>query len=370
MKTKMFVLNFFLNLRCPHIKKNKCKAMSKCKFAHSEEELRPKPDFTRTSMCPNVNCKKKHCRYAHSSSELRSTEDYWKIELCRDFMNGGCQFSMDKCRFAHGECDLQIKKDWSSMKTPSTLPTSRYSSSYIFTPDEVNSSIVNELTTRRTRLKIYNRAIQDYSSAPSISMSSPMNLSRFGSSAEIAPQEMCKCRSQDQYQVQPAEYDHDINNHNLENNQMNAVFSDRSPLSVFTSSCSAAANSEQGDNDDYVNGNADHFNVEEEFKIANAIQPNFISPHLQGDNDDLTSIEQPPQNQSQNNGFDSAPKPNQLGSFFYDNAPVQQPLHLMVCPSPILKPVFQYHVFGGGLYRLPVLVGVDRNTFCNFECPF
>ena len=52
-----------------------------CNFAHGEEELRKKPDLTKTRMCHFVidrgSCRDANCRFAHDQSELRDSNGTW-----------------------------------------------------------------------------------------------------------------------------------------------------------------------------------------------------------------------------------------------------------------------------------------------------
>eukprot|EP00931_Biecheleriopsis_adriatica_P100566 TRINITY_DN75851_c0_g1_i1.p1 TRINITY_DN75851_c0_g1~~TRINITY_DN75851_c0_g1_i1.p1 ORF type:complete len:241 (-),score=64.53 TRINITY_DN75851_c0_g1_i1:52-774(-) len=61
---------------CSFFQQGKCMRGSACKFAHSKDEVREKPDLLRTSLC-NTFMKKgfckngKQCKYAHGEAELR-----------------------------------------------------------------------------------------------------------------------------------------------------------------------------------------------------------------------------------------------------------------------------------------------------------
>ena len=81
-------------------------------FSHSPEELRERPNLTKTKMCPsiesNLPCTSKElCPYAHSASELRATPMLYRTVICSWWLKGQCEFG-DSCRFAHGEDQLQI----------------------------------------------------------------------------------------------------------------------------------------------------------------------------------------------------------------------------------------------------------------------
>jgi len=85
-----------------------CRGAS-CHFAHGEEELRSSPDFSRTSICPNLLeigvCAKPGCPYAHSREELREVPGLLKTKMCHFHVHGGCYLG-SRCRFAHDKREL------------------------------------------------------------------------------------------------------------------------------------------------------------------------------------------------------------------------------------------------------------------------
>jgi hypothetical protein len=87
-----------------------CRSGPLCSFAHGEEDLRPSPNFERTSMCPTILrdgvCSIPYCRYAHNSSDLRRSPVLLKTKLCSFALNGGCVVG-SACRFAHGLDELR-----------------------------------------------------------------------------------------------------------------------------------------------------------------------------------------------------------------------------------------------------------------------
>jgi len=100
-KTKMCNL-FLLNL---------CKKGNDCPFAHSEDEIREKPNLEKTKLCPQFleegKCNKgNRCAFAHGEEELRSTPDLFKTAICNLWSQGKCT-SGERCRFAHGPKDLR-----------------------------------------------------------------------------------------------------------------------------------------------------------------------------------------------------------------------------------------------------------------------
>mmetsp|Transcript_36527 Transcript_36527/g.79988 ORF Transcript_36527/g.79988 Transcript_36527/m.79988 type:complete len:374 (+) Transcript_36527:138-1259(+) len=82
-----------------------CTHGSLCTFAHGLEELRKAPDFTRTSICPellrNGTCRRgSSCPYAHSRAELRAEPGILKTRMCDFHLRGSCRAD-NLCRFAH-----------------------------------------------------------------------------------------------------------------------------------------------------------------------------------------------------------------------------------------------------------------------------
>eukprot|EP00931_Biecheleriopsis_adriatica_P110625 TRINITY_DN8490_c0_g1_i6.p1 TRINITY_DN8490_c0_g1~~TRINITY_DN8490_c0_g1_i6.p1 ORF type:complete len:600 (-),score=96.55 TRINITY_DN8490_c0_g1_i6:346-2145(-) len=87
-----------------------CRKGAACSYAHGEEDLRPSPDFERTSVCPNFvkdgKCDRPGCRYAHSYDELRVDPGLLKSKMCSFFLHGQCVVG-EACRFAHSTYELQ-----------------------------------------------------------------------------------------------------------------------------------------------------------------------------------------------------------------------------------------------------------------------
>jgi len=73
-------------------------------------------DFYKTQMCPQLpvgTCYKgEACTYAHSEAELRKKPDLSKTKLCEAFMKGGSCLNQDKCPFAHGTYELKSTPDF------------------------------------------------------------------------------------------------------------------------------------------------------------------------------------------------------------------------------------------------------------------
>mmetsp|Transcript_43669 Transcript_43669/g.115179 ORF Transcript_43669/g.115179 Transcript_43669/m.115179 type:complete len:350 (+) Transcript_43669:61-1110(+) len=60
----------------------------RCRFAHGEQELRTKPDFTKTVMCHFLTdrgfCRNRDCKFAHDLSEIRSIQRACQVQARRD----------------------------------------------------------------------------------------------------------------------------------------------------------------------------------------------------------------------------------------------------------------------------------------------
>lgn len=84
-----------------------------CNYAHGEDDLRPAPNFEKTSVCSSFlrdgRCTQPGCRYAHQSAELRVSPVMLKTKMCRFFLNGICVVG-EACRFAHSRKELREAK--------------------------------------------------------------------------------------------------------------------------------------------------------------------------------------------------------------------------------------------------------------------
>ncbi|CAK0825959.1 unnamed protein product [Prorocentrum cordatum] len=87
-----------------------CRNSSECPFAHGEGDLRPSPDFERTSVCPALlsrgQCDRPGCRYAHHAEELRVQKGLLKTKMCAFYQSDHCIVG-EACRFAHSEREIQ-----------------------------------------------------------------------------------------------------------------------------------------------------------------------------------------------------------------------------------------------------------------------
>lgn len=78
---------------CVHWKNGKCERGDKCNFAHGNDELMVKSCFF------GLNCNNPKCQYTHPSRE--------KTKMCSFWLKDGKCRNGDKCKFAHGENELQ-----------------------------------------------------------------------------------------------------------------------------------------------------------------------------------------------------------------------------------------------------------------------
>uniref|UniRef100_A0A0G4I6J6 C3H1-type domain-containing protein n=1 Tax=Chromera velia CCMP2878 TaxID=1169474 RepID=A0A0G4I6J6_9ALVE len=82
---KSHTVNIFLKTQmCPNVLAGvHCVKDSTCEFAHSQEELREKPDLSKTSLCrqhqSGVCTEGELCRYAHSETELRPAPEHFRF---------------------------------------------------------------------------------------------------------------------------------------------------------------------------------------------------------------------------------------------------------------------------------------------------
>eukprot|EP00923_Selenidium_pygospionis_P011968 GHVN01020439.1.p1 GENE.GHVN01020439.1~~GHVN01020439.1.p1 ORF type:complete len:1128 (-),score=164.11 GHVN01020439.1:348-3731(-) len=91
--------------------------------AHCDGELRPKPDLSRTKLCPDLNkggsCTKGGaCRFAHQFEDLRATNAFYKTKLCKWWFKGDCPSGVT-CRHAHGQQELREPNPGEALLTDS-----------------------------------------------------------------------------------------------------------------------------------------------------------------------------------------------------------------------------------------------------------
>eukprot|EP00388_Colpodella_angusta_P018941 GDKJ01047295.1.p1 GENE.GDKJ01047295.1~~GDKJ01047295.1.p1 ORF type:complete len:828 (+),score=218.80 GDKJ01047295.1:52-2535(+) len=102
---------FFKTKMCSSVKNGKpCLDSEECRYAHSDAELRPLPDLSKTVLCKQMEktgvCTFPHCTFAHSRLELRnSTVSQFKVKLCNFYPKGKC-IDGENCRFAHSVNEL------------------------------------------------------------------------------------------------------------------------------------------------------------------------------------------------------------------------------------------------------------------------
>ncbi|CEL93021.1 unnamed protein product [Vitrella brassicaformis CCMP3155] len=114
---------------CIFWQQGECTRGESCRYAHSESEVRTRPDLTKTRLCENFQkgeCLDPHCAFAHGEDELRSTDDFYKTSLCVFWKRGTCKRGQF-CRHAHGVEELRPKQSFFvSGKAPPSVPAPRY----------------------------------------------------------------------------------------------------------------------------------------------------------------------------------------------------------------------------------------------------
>lgn len=80
-----------------------CFRGGQCKFAHSPEDVRDRPNLDKTKLCKSSNCTNRNCKFAHSRDELVATNSFAKTKMCH--FGDRCK-SGDRCRYAHRPSEL------------------------------------------------------------------------------------------------------------------------------------------------------------------------------------------------------------------------------------------------------------------------
>ncbi|EER14000.1 conserved hypothetical protein [Perkinsus marinus ATCC 50983] len=96
---------------CKHFLRGCCLYGDKCTYAHDYSQIQVRPDLRKTRMCQanlEGRCpyRAEDCQFAHSTEDLKATPGLFKTVLCSWWQKGKCDMG-DKCRFAHGEEELQ-----------------------------------------------------------------------------------------------------------------------------------------------------------------------------------------------------------------------------------------------------------------------
>lgn len=153
---------------CPWYTSGRCMMGDHCNYAHSQSELRVRPDLTRTRMCPKMeSCTDPSCRFAHGSEELRATGAFFRTKLCKFWQKGSCPAGVH-CRHAHGEEQLRqpdcpdplasqpqepviLSRYLASLEHPSVCPTgttSRTASTSGESPSSTDEALLMEAFTQ------------------------------------------------------------------------------------------------------------------------------------------------------------------------------------------------------------------------------
>uniref|UniRef100_A0A0G4ID31 C3H1-type domain-containing protein n=1 Tax=Chromera velia CCMP2878 TaxID=1169474 RepID=A0A0G4ID31_9ALVE len=115
---------------CPWLAKGFCKRGEKCDFAHSEDELRSRPDLKKTRLCVAFmkgECllQSDQCEFAHGEEERRFTDDCWKTQICKKWLKGECtKRNPQECSWAHGHDELRVPSTSSLPSSSSSSPPS------------------------------------------------------------------------------------------------------------------------------------------------------------------------------------------------------------------------------------------------------
>lgn len=114
---------FFKTKMCPFQKnKNFCLNESNCHYAHSLDELKPMPNLRNTKLCDYIKrkmpCQNINCKFAHDIEALKPSVHLatYKSAICSFWGKGKC-FNGDKCRFAHGDSDMNKTEDLTKLDT-------------------------------------------------------------------------------------------------------------------------------------------------------------------------------------------------------------------------------------------------------------
>ncbi|KAF4716838.1 hypothetical protein FOZ62_008199 [Perkinsus olseni] len=112
-----YLNQFYKTEMCKFMLNGSCSKGATCSHAHTKEELREKPDLSKTRMCRALLQKgacsnHRRCPYAHDIRQVRSTNAFFKTKMCSFYESGFCKLG-NKCRYAHGESEL-IPDDWPS----------------------------------------------------------------------------------------------------------------------------------------------------------------------------------------------------------------------------------------------------------------
>jgi len=108
-----FQKQFLKTSLCIKAMEGKCRRGQACQFAHSQEDIRQRPNLDKTKLCVKKDCTDAGCKFAHSREELVATPNFSKTKLCHfgdKCLNG------DKCRYAHDESEI-LARDSSGRKT-------------------------------------------------------------------------------------------------------------------------------------------------------------------------------------------------------------------------------------------------------------
>jgi len=166
--------DFFKTKVCSLYNLNICKKGNDCPFAHSDDELRDKPNLYKTKLCDAFlqgQCNKgEECSFAHGEEELRSTPDLFKTAICNLWTQGKCTAG-ESCRFAHGYDDLRPAPSHHKFKKKNNKPLKKRSGPQ---NNYYNDQYDNQYTTQYNNQYPYPTNIYNYPMYPMPMMTGDM----------------------------------------------------------------------------------------------------------------------------------------------------------------------------------------------------
>jgi len=114
-----FQKQFLKTSLCIKAMEGKCRRGQACQFAHSQEDIRQRPNLDKTKLCVKKSCTDPGCKFAHSRGELVATPNFSKTKLCHfgdKCLNG------DRCRYAHDEDEIRARDSSGRKSAKKSIP--------------------------------------------------------------------------------------------------------------------------------------------------------------------------------------------------------------------------------------------------------